>query len=231
MLFLRSGRKAPKLSLFEFDVASGKRRNCTAREAAQGGEEKLTPEEKARRERQHITTGRFAGYLLDEAGKSSSLALSGRLFLFDRTSEVARNCRPEGGSSIRSGAGGKHHGLRPRPRRYTSSISRWKESAITKGGTRSNARAGRVRRPGRDGRYSGYWWITRSQHIAYQEADHTGVETWYVADPIKPDEKPPEQFYPRPGKKNVAVPLASSRWVARRCGWNGTARSMSIWRR
>ena len=33
------------------------------------------------------------------------------------------------------------------------------------------------------------------------------METWYVADPFKPDQKPSEQFYPRPGKKNVAVRL------------------------
>ena len=57
------------------------------------------------------------------------------------------------------------------------------------------------------GRFSGYWWSPDSKHIAYEEADHTGVETWYVADPLKPDQKPAEQFYPRPGKKNVRVRL------------------------
>ena len=36
----------------------------------------------------------------------------------------------------------------------------------------------------------------------------TGVETWYVADPLKPGRRSrTEQFYPRPGKKNVAVRL------------------------
>ena len=56
-------------------------------------------------------------------------------------------------------------------------------------------------------RFSGYWWSPDSKSIAYEEADHTGVETWYVADPFKPDQKPAEQYYPRPGKKNVAVKL------------------------
>ena len=57
------------------------------------------------------------------------------------------------------------------------------------------------------GRFTGYWWSPDSKFIAYEEADHDGVETWYVADPTKPDQKPLQQFYPRPGKKNVSVRL------------------------
>ncbi|MBX9583632.1 MAG: S9 family peptidase, partial [Gemmataceae bacterium] len=57
------------------------------------------------------------------------------------------------------------------------------------------------------GRFSGYWWSPDSKFIAYEEADHAGVEQWYVADPFKPDVPPAPQFYPRPGKKNVAVRL------------------------
>src|SRR5207249_1181708 len=56
-------------------------------------------------------------------------------------------------------------------------------------------------------RHTGYWWSPDAKHIAYEEADHTGVEVWYVADPFRPDAKPREQFYPRPGKKNVSVRL------------------------
>src|SRR5207237_51549 len=56
-------------------------------------------------------------------------------------------------------------------------------------------------------RHTGYWWSPDAKHIAYEEADHTGVEVWTIADPFKPGVKPPEQFYPRPGKKNVSVRL------------------------
>ena len=39
------------------------------------------------------------------------------------------------------------------------------------------------------GRFSGYWWSPDSKFIAYEEADHEGVEVWYVADPAKPDQR------------------------------------------
>src|SRR5918995_1461782 len=49
VLFLRSPARSPKRSLFEFDVATGKTRELLTPEMLlKGGEEKLTPEEKAR---------------------------------------------------------------------------------------------------------------------------------------------------------------------------------------
>src|SRR3954447_13239273 len=52
VLFLRSQPRSSKLSLFEFDVATGKTRELlTPEQVLKGGEEKLSPEEKALRER------------------------------------------------------------------------------------------------------------------------------------------------------------------------------------
>src|SRR5947208_8142872 len=69
VLFLRSEAKKPKLSLFEFDVASGKTREMLTPESLlKGAEEKLSAEEKARRERQRISVGGFTDYQLSEDG-------------------------------------------------------------------------------------------------------------------------------------------------------------------
>jgi dipeptidyl-peptidase-4 len=57
------------------------------------------------------------------------------------------------------------------------------------------------------GRSSGYWWSPDSRFIAFEEADATGVEVWYVADPAKPDQPARRSFYPRPGRANVTVRL------------------------
>src|SRR5262249_43501987 len=52
VLFLRAAPDDPKLKLFEFDVASGETKELLApADLLKGGEENLTPEEKARRER------------------------------------------------------------------------------------------------------------------------------------------------------------------------------------
>ena len=91
VLFLRSPAKSPKRSLFEFDVATGKTRELLTSEVLlKGGEEKLSPEEKARRERMRVSAGGFADYHMDESGRYLLLPLSGKLFVFDRTSESAR---------------------------------------------------------------------------------------------------------------------------------------------
>src|SRR3954471_24056564 len=61
VLFLRSQPRVPKLSLFEFDVATGKTRELLTPAAfLKGAEEHLSPEEKARRERQRVSVGGFA---------------------------------------------------------------------------------------------------------------------------------------------------------------------------
>ena len=76
VLFLRSAARTPKLSLFEFDVASGKTRELlTPEQLLKGAEEKLSPEEKARRERQRISVGGFTDYQFDDAGRQILIGL------------------------------------------------------------------------------------------------------------------------------------------------------------
>src|SRR5262249_39067685 len=46
-----------------------------------------------------------------------------------------------------------------------------------------------------------------AKFLAYQEADASGVEVWYVSDPIHPEQPAQTSYYPRPGKANVKVRL------------------------
>src|SRR6266849_5956607 len=56
VLFLRAKARVPKMSLYEFDVATGKTRELlTPEQVLKGTEENLSPEEKARRERQRVS--------------------------------------------------------------------------------------------------------------------------------------------------------------------------------
>src|SRR5262245_10473966 len=80
VLFLRAKPRVAKMSLFELDVATGKSREVLTPEAVlKGAEEHLTPEEKARRERQRVTVGGFATYHLSPDGGRLLVSLSGRL--------------------------------------------------------------------------------------------------------------------------------------------------------
>src|SRR5262245_46321551 len=212
VLFLRADAKTPRMKLFEFDVASGKTKELLSPEMLlKGGEENLTPEEKARRERQRVSVGGFTDFHLDKEGKNILVMLAGKLYVFDRAAGKATELKTgEGGAIVdpKWSPDGKKIAYVRGYDVYVYDLAAGKESAVTSGGTviRTHGLAEFVAQEEMS-RFSGYWWSPDSKFIAYEEADHTGVETWYVADPLKPDQKPAEQFYPRPGKKNVAVRL------------------------
>ncbi|WP_171470317.1 S9 family peptidase [Frigoriglobus tundricola] len=212
VLFLRAEADKPTLKLFEFDVATGKSKEVLSPAALlKGDTENLTPEEKARRERMRLSAGGFADFHFDNTGQRVLLPLSGKLFVFDRTNgKVTELKTGEGGAVVDakwSPDGHKVAYVRGFDV-YVYDLATEKETPVTTGGTaiKTHGLAEFVAQE-EMGRFTGYWWAPDGKHIAYEEADHTGVEVWYVADPFKPDQKPAEQFYPRPGKKNVSVRL------------------------
>ncbi|WP_040889787.1 S9 family peptidase [Zavarzinella formosa] len=211
VLFLRSEAKNPKRSLYEFDCSTGKTKELlTADALLKGAEEKLTPEEKARRERMRVSAGGFADYHLDETGRFILLPLSGKLFVCNRSANSSKELKIPAGTIIDAkwSPDGKWVSYVRETDVYVYELATDKETAVTTGGTpvKTNGLAEFVAQE-EMGRFSGYWWSPDSKQIAFEEVDHTGVETWYVADPTKPDQKPLAQYYPRPGKKNVAVRL------------------------
>src|SRR5262249_33665697 len=102
VLFLRADGKTPKLGLFEFDVASGKTRELLTPDALlKNAEEKLDPQEKARRERQRVSVGGFTDFHLDPTGNRVLLKLSNRLYVFDRTTGTTTELKTgEGGAVV-----------------------------------------------------------------------------------------------------------------------------------
>jgi dipeptidyl-peptidase-4 len=209
VLFLRSEPRKPKLSLFEFDVATGKTRQLlTPEKLLQGAEEKLTPEEKARRERMRVSVGGFTDYQLSDDGKLILLSLSGRLYVVERGSGAVRELKTGPGTLLdpkfapdgRSVAYVRDHDV------YVYDLASDRERRLTTGGSEKKTH-GLAEFVAQEemGRFSGYWWSPDSKFIVYEEADADGVEVWYVADPIRPEQPAHPSFYPRPGKDNVKV--------------------------
>ena len=211
VLFLRSQPQSGKLALHELDIASKQVRELlTAEQLLAGDSEKLTPEEKARRERMRLSAAGIADYQLSKDGRLILVQYSGKLFVYDRTTAQARELKTGPGVILdpKFAPNGKLVGYVLNHDVFVYDLATDRETRLTEGGSemRTNGLAEFVAQEEMH-RYAGFWFSPDSQSIAYEEADHQGVEVWYVADPSRPDAPPQKQYYPRPGKQNVQVRL------------------------
>jgi dipeptidyl-peptidase-4 len=211
VLFLRAaGPRTAKQSVFEFDVATGKTRELlTAEQVLGAGDEQLSPEEKARRERARISVGGFTSLQLSKDGSQILAPLAGRLFLIERATAKARELQIGGGVlDPRFSPDGRQIAFVRDFDLWTFELASNRERRLTKGGGEavSHGLAEFVAQEEMN-RFAGYWWAPDSKSLLYQESDAREVEVWHLADPFKPDRAPSPQFYPRPGKANVKIRL------------------------
>jgi dipeptidyl-peptidase-4 len=211
VLFLRAAARVPSLRLYEFDVATGKTRELLTPEMVlKGAAEHLSPEEKARRERQRVSLGGFTTFHLSDDGGKILVSLSGKLYVVHRRDGAVQELRTSPGTLLdpQFSPDGKSVAYVCGHDVYAYDLAAGKETRVTTGGSerRTHGLAEFVAQEEMQ-RFSGFWWSPDAKAIAWEEADADGVETWYVADPIHPEQRPQTSYYPRPGKANVKVRL------------------------
>lgn len=214
VLFLRTPSRKPDQRLYAFDVATGQTRELVSPETLlKGGEEQLSTEERARRERMRIKLRGFTSYDLSDDGSLVLVMLSGRAYVV-----------PAGGGAAREVAGPDASGspiLDPRlsPDAQSVAFVRGGElwvapvkggpaRALTQGATatRTHAVAEFVAQEELD-RFAGYWWSPDSHSLAYEEADLSGIEKLDFTDPAHPEQPAGETRYPQPGKPNARLAI------------------------
>src|SRR5579872_3565257 len=194
VLFLRAQARVPKLRLYEFDVATGKTRELLSPEMVlKGAEEHLTPEEKARRERQRVSVGGFTDFHISDDGNLILVSLSGKLYVVKREGGQVRELNTGAGTILdpKFSPDGKSVGYVRDNDVYVIGVDGEKEKRVTTGGSdkKTHGLAEFVAQEEMS-RFSGYWWSPDAKHLVYEEADADGVEIWYVCDPINPDQPP-----------------------------------------
>jgi len=213
VLFLRSGPRSSVQDLWELDIATGRERVLGAAAILAGGEERLTPEEAARRERMRVSARGISSYDLSRDGARLLVPLAGRLFVIARANgsvtELAIGERgpldarlsPDG-KRVAFVRGGELHVIDvpegATPARPPTQLTRGASATVTHGLAEFVAQE-------EMGRFSGYWWSPDSLSLAYQETDTAGVERLHIADPMHPDRPAQSWPYPRPGKANARV--------------------------
>jgi dipeptidyl-peptidase-4 len=228
VIYLRGGARDSVMRLYEFPLPGGPERELlTPTQLLQGAEEKLTAEEKARRERARVTLKGFTHFDLSQDGARLLVELSGRLYVVNRADLkitalpgndwIDPRFSPDG-TAVAAVAAGELHVIE---------LSTLADHALTTGATatRSHATAEFVAQEEMN-RPEGYWWSPDSQSLAYQETDESTVEMRHICDPLHPETAPVDFFYPRAGSSNAIVRLGvtpraggATRWL----DWDSTS--------
>ena len=203
-----------RLDLWAHDIASGKARLLVDSDLLGGGNEALSDEEKARRERQRIAA--LSGIVSYQWGADSQtllFPLGGELYLYDLRAKPAK--------AVRKLTSGKGFATDPKlsPKgRYASFIrarNLWvvdiaggRERQLTFDGsaTIGNGVAEFVADEEMD-RHTGYWWAPDDSAIAYARIDESPVPIQKRHEVYADRTEVIEQRYPAAGDPNVLVKL------------------------
>jgi dipeptidyl-peptidase-4 len=211
VLFLRSGPRSFVQDLYEIDVATGRERVLlTAEQVLRGAEERLPPEERARRERLRVATRGIVSFELSEDGRRILVPLGGGLYVVERATGAVRELTGAAGypEDPHFSPDGARVACVKDGDLYVFDVDSGRERRLTEGAsdTLTHGVAEFVAQEEMD-RFRGYWWSPDGTAIAYQETDLAPVELLHILDPIHPEQEPQAWRYPRAGTANAVVRL------------------------
>ena len=217
-----------QLDLWEYDVASGQTRMLVDSRVVLPGEETLSDEEKARRERQRIAgLSGIVDYQWSPDAKALLFPLGGELYLHDLSKsgrDAVRKLTDGGGFATDpkiSPKGGFVSFIRGREL-WVIELAGGKEIRLTHdaGETIANGIAEFVADEEMD-RHTGYWWAPDDGAIAFARIDESPVPLVRRYEMYADRTEVVEQRYPAAGEHNVLVTLgviapragAKPRWI------------------
>jgi len=218
VLFRRTGPRSFTADLFELAPDGTVKTLATAADLLGTGEEHLTDDEKARRERTRTVSRGIVDIDVSDDGNTIMVPLGGKFILIDRKTGKRTPIDPgdstfydphlsPDGTRIAFIGGRSLMVMSHTPRPNTA--AQWTQPPEGfedgKADFAAQEELGRTR---------GYWWSPDSASIVYQHTDNRPIDSLYVSDP-RHNEKPPVKFlYPRAGTNNAKVQLVVMQSIA-----------------
>lgn len=204
-----------RLDLWEYHIASGETRMLVNSDDLHQGDEQLSDEEKARRERMRLSGTGIVSYSWSADGKALLFPLAGDVFYYtlatdDKPAQVNRLLQtPEFETDIQLSPESRFISYIREQNLYILEIATGKETAITREGG-GDIKFGMAEFVAQEemSRLTGYWWSPDEQHIAYTRVDEGPVDVITRSEIYADSISMIEQKYPKAGTDNVEVTLA-----------------------
>ena len=200
-----------RLDLWEYHIESGQTRMLFDSNDLQSGEEVLSDEEKARRERMRLSGSGIVSYQWSDDGKALLFPLGGDVFYHKLGEKGAKQLLDTDAfeTDIKLSPKGNYISFIRDQNLYVKHIESGKETAITKEGG-DNIKFGMAEFVAQEemGRMTGYWWSPDETKIAFTKVDESPVDVITRSEIYADDIKLIEQKYPKAGTPNVLVELA-----------------------
>jgi dipeptidyl-peptidase-4 len=223
--FLRGKETDPlQMDLWEYNLADDEMRLLVDSTALVAGDEALSEEELARRERMRIVGQRgIVSYHFAPDGKRLLFPLNGDLFLYDLASRKTRQLTDteSGETDPKFSSTGRYVSFIRDQDLFAIDLDSFEEIRLTRdgGGLIRNGMAEFIAQEEMD-RYTGYWWAPDDSAVAFIRVDESQVEVAERFEVYAEDFKVYEQRYPATGTPNVIVQLGvvaadgdSLRWM------------------
>jgi dipeptidyl-peptidase-4 len=213
VLFLRSASGTERRnSLLSIDTGTGAETVVVDPVELLGGDEQLTQEERARRERSRTQSAGVVGYATDADVRIAVFTLSSKLFVADLIGGGVREL-PATGPVIdpRPNPTGTHVAYASAGSLRVIGVDGTGDRALAEpeDGDTENIAWGLAEFVAAEemDRNRGYWWSPDGTKLLVQRNDRTAVPRWHIADPANPDKPANTVAYPAAGTTNVTVTL------------------------
>lgn len=210
--FLRGKETDPlQMDLWEYNLAAAEMRLLVDSTALVAGDETLSEEELARRERLRIVGQRgIVTYHFAPDGKRLLFPLNGDLFLYDLDGGTTRQLTDSeaGETDPKFSSTGRYVSFIRDQDLYAIDLESFEELRLTRdgGGLVRNGMAEFIAQEEMD-RYTGYWWAPDDSAVAFIRVDESPVQIAERFEIHAEDFEVYEQRYPATGTPNVLVKL------------------------